>query len=69
MKVQTKMIRPLTQTEIEEAMRMRGYKVPFIIHQPTENELFEAQALIEKGFKVVPKDETSGKVKARVEEW
>jgi hypothetical protein len=69
MKVQTKMIRPLTQTEIEEAMRMRGYKVPFIIHHPTENELLEAQALIEKGFKVVPKDETPRKVKASVEEW
>ena len=69
MKIQTKLIRPLTESEMDEAMKMRGYKVPFIIHQPTENELFEAQVLIERGFNVVPKDETSRKMKASVQEW
>lgn len=46
--------------KIEEAMKMRGYK-PF--------QSIEAQELIEKGFKVVPKDETSRKMKASVQEW
>jgi len=102
MNIQTEMNKPLTQTEIEEAMRMRGYKEKIQRHY-LGYRIGEFACLLNEGpivlsddevraimlpdekavwvrnedgdfhslrlVKAVPKDETSRKVKASIQEW